>query len=51
MLTDYEYNKKLCFSSFEQYGTRLNWNVADEKILGHIEELLEKRKNKCPNSQ
>jgi len=27
-----------------QYETRLNWKVAGEKILGHIDELLAKRK-------
>ena len=49
MLADYESYKKLCISSFEEYETRLNWKVAGETIIGHIEELLTKRNDKKMN--
>jgi len=39
MLVDYENYKKMCYSSFEQYETRLNWKVAGEKIIEYIEEI------------
>ncbi|MCL2845003.1 MAG: glycosyltransferase family 4 protein [Chitinivibrionia bacterium] len=42
MLADYENYKKLCFSSFEQYETRLNWKVAGERIFEYIEKLRKK---------
>jgi glycosyltransferase involved in cell wall biosynthesis len=37
-LRDFENYKNLCFSSFEQYESCLNWKAAGEKILEHIEE-------------
>jgi len=39
MLLDYEKYKNLCFSSFEQYETRLNWQSTCEKILRHFEDV------------
>jgi glycosyltransferase involved in cell wall biosynthesis len=38
--------EKLALSSFNEYSTRLNWDVAGEAIMGHIREALEKHKNK-----
>jgi len=43
MFIDYENYKRLCFSSFEQYETRLNWGVAAEKILDSIWEVYSKK--------
>ncbi|MDR2885507.1 MAG: glycosyltransferase family 4 protein [Rikenellaceae bacterium] len=36
--------EKLALSSFHEYETRLNWDVAGKAIMGHIREILEKRK-------
>ena len=44
IFADYENYKKLCYSSFEQYETRLNWKTSGEKILNYIEELYVKGK-------
>lgn len=43
---NFENYKNLCFSSFEQYETRLNWKVAGQKILEYIEELVAKKKRR-----
>jgi len=39
-LADFENYLQLCFSSFTEYQTRLNWDVAGEKIIQFIENLL-----------
>jgi len=39
MLSNYEDYKNLCFSSFERYEQCLNWKIACENILGHIEKV------------
>ena len=39
-LADFENYKKLCFSSFEEYENRLNWEAAGKTIVKLIEEIL-----------
>jgi len=39
-LADFKNYQKMCFSSYNEYQTRLNWDVAGEKIIQFIENLL-----------
>ena len=38
---NFEEYKKLALSSFNEYETRLNWNVSGQQIMKYIEEILQ----------
>lgn len=40
LMNDFNEYKKLCFSSFNEFKTRLNWDTAGEKVKEVVEEML-----------